>query len=89
MVFKYLVPLLDQIDYNSPEVIRNIWKVRQVCERLRKLLRREWAYTSVLEKFYHAVLQSVLLFGAETWVQRLEGVHMGFLKQVKKSKESG
>ena len=38
--------------------------------------------------FYQAVVQVVLLFGSETWVllsamsRKLEGVHMGFLRQV-------
>ena len=38
--------------------------------------------------FYQAVLQAVLIFGAETWVllvemsRNLEGVHVGFLRQV-------
>ena len=37
------------------------------------------------EKFYRAVVQAVLLFGAETWVllsamlNKIEGVHVGFL----------
>ena len=38
--------------------------------------------------FYRAVVQAVLLFGAETWVlseampHNLEGVHVGFLRQI-------
>ena len=38
--------------------------------------------------FYRAVLQVVLIFGAETWVllmdmsRKLEGLHVGFLRQV-------
>ena len=44
-----------------------------------------------MEKFYCAVVQVVMLFGAEILVllaplaQRLEGVYVGFLKQVTKS----
>ena len=40
------------------------------------------------EMFYQAVLQAVLIFGAETWVlltemsRKLEGLHVGFLRQV-------
>ena len=46
-----------------------------------------------LEKFYRAVVKAVLLFEAETWVfldamlKTLEGVHVGFLKQVKGKKD--
>ena len=38
--------------------------------------------------FYRAVVQADLLLGAETWVllqamyRKLEGIHMGFLKQI-------
>ena len=38
--------------------------------------------------FYRAVVQAVLLFGAETWVlyeamsRNLEGAHVGFLRQI-------
>ena len=35
---------------------------------LGKLLRREGEDLTVSEKLYHAVVQVVLLFGAETWV---------------------
>ena len=44
-------------------------------------------------KFYCAVVQVVLLFGAETWVlsapmaKKLEGVHVGFLRQVTRLKD--
>ena len=87
-MFKYLGRLLDRSDDDYPEVLRNTWKARQVWGRIGKFLRREGAYPAVSEKFYHAVLQAVLLFGAERWLllspmaQRLEGVHMGFLRQV-------
>ena len=56
--------------------------------RLRKLLWREGAEPTVLEKIYRAVVHAVLLFGAETWMltekimQQLEGAHMSFLRQV-------
>ena len=68
-----------------------LWNIRreiQVWGRLGKLLRREGADPIVSAKFYRAVVQAVLLFGAETWVltaamlQKLEGVHVGFLWQV-------
>ena len=56
--------------------------------RLGKLLRREGADTILPEKFYRAVVQAMLLFGAETWVlsaamlKKLEGLHVGFLRQM-------
>ena len=56
------------------------------------MLRREGADSSVSEKFYGALVQAVLFFGAEMWVlsapmaQSLEGVHVGFLRKAKKLK---
>ena len=52
------------------------------------MLRRERADPIILAKFYHSVVQAVLLFGAETWVltaaisYKLEGAHVGFLRHV-------
>ena len=91
-VFKYLRRLLDGLGDDLSEVLRNIRKARQVWERLRNLIRREGSESAVLEKIYHSVVQVVLFFGADTWVilaptsQRLDGVHLGFLQQVTKSK---
>ena len=52
------------------------------------MLRREGADPILSAKFYRAVVQAVLLFGADTSVlsaamlKNLEGVHVGFLRQV-------
>ena len=49
---------------------------------------REGADPITLEKFYRAVVQAVLLFGAKTWVllverlNNIEGVHVGFMQQM-------
>ena len=75
---------MDQSDYDWTVVRRNIGKEQKVWGILGRILRREGAdlFTSVA--FYRAVVQMVLLFGAETWViststkEKLAGVHMGF-----------
>ena len=44
--------------------------------------------------FYQEVVQAVFIFGAETWIfpaaisRKLEGVHMGFLRQVTGQKDN-
>ena len=87
-VFKYLEIMLDRSDDDWPSVQCNTMKARHVWGRLGELLQREWAESAVLEKFYRAVVQAVLLFGVETLVlmatmmQRLEGTHASFLRQV-------
>ena len=84
--------MLHWSDNNWPEVLQNNSKVRKVWGCLRKILWREGAKSAISAKFYCAVIQAVLLFGAETWLllapmaQRLEGVHVGFLRQVVKLK---
>ena len=86
--FKYLGSILQQADEDWLVIIQNILRARQVWGRLGKLLRREGADPIISEKFYCTVVQTVLLFGSETWVltlammKKLEFVHMGFLWQV-------
>ena len=68
--------------------MRNILRSRQVWGQLGKLLRQEGADLIILAKFYWAVVQAVLLFGAKKWVlladmlNYIEGVHVDFLQQV-------
>ena len=56
--------------------------------KVREFLRRDGAEPIVSAKFYHTVVQAVLLFGSEPWVltaamiQKLEGFHVSFLRQV-------
>ena len=86
--FKYLGRVLHRTDDDWPAVLRNIRRARQVWGRLGKLPRREGADPIISAKFYRAVVQAVLLFVAETWVlseamlNKLEGVHVGLLRQV-------
>ena len=67
---------------------RNIARARQVWGSLGKFLRREGSDLIFSSKNFRAVVQVVLLFGAETWflteeiMHKLEGVHVGFLWQV-------
>ena len=86
--FKYLGRILHHTDEDWPAVCRKIWRARQVWGRSGKLLSRYGVDPIILEKYYRAVVQAVLLFGSETWVltaeimQNLEGVHVVFLCQI-------
>ena len=57
-------------------------KARGTWARIGQVLRREIAPPRVSAKFYKAIVQSVLLYGSETWVlspaalARLEGFHI-------------
>ena len=65
-LFKYWGRVLHWADEEWPAVRRNIGRAIQFWGRLGKLLRREGAYPIVSAEFYRAVVQAVLLFGAET-----------------------
>ena len=55
-------------DDDCPEVAGNLAKARKIWGRMQGILRREGATPRILENFFKAVVQQVLLFGAETWV---------------------
>ena len=80
-VFKYLRRLIEFDDDDTHAVNGNLKKARHVLARISPVLRAENASARVCGMFYKATVQSVLLFGSETWViaptilKRLEGFH--------------
>ena len=80
-VFRYLGRLLSQDDDDVRTVRSQLCKARGTWARVGQVLRRENAPPRVSAKFYKAIVQSVLLYGSETWVlspavlARLEGFH--------------
>ena len=68
VTFKYLGRVMTAGDDNWPVVAGNLVKARKSWGRLSRILTREGADRRVLGNFFKAVLQAVLLFGAETWV---------------------
>ena len=69
--FKYLGRILTEGDDDWPEVAGNLEKARKSWGRLQGILSREGATKRVSGKFFKALVQQVLLFGAETWVVSL------------------
>ena len=71
-----------------PEVLWNFMKYLREWNLLGKLLRRGGVEPQVSAMFYRAVVQVVLLLGAETWVllevlyHKLGGAHKGFLNRI-------
>ena len=71
------------LSYNDDwlAVAGNLRKARAKWARLSKILGREGVDAVIASKFYIAVVQSILLFGSETWVvtprilNALEGFH--------------
>ena len=78
--FKYLGQFIAAEDDDWPEVMRNFWCARQKWMRLTRMLIREGADSRTLVQIYLAVVQSVLLYGSETWVltPRMQRVLGGF-----------
>ncbi len=81
-VFRYLGRLLSQ-DNDDVQAVRNqLCKARGTWARIGQVLCRENAPPRVSAKFYKAIVQSVLLYGSETWVvspavmARLKGFHI-------------
>ena len=66
--FKYLGRILTEGDDDWPAVAVNLGKARKSWGRLQQILSREGATKRVSGNLFKAVVQQVLLFGAETWV---------------------
>ena len=66
--FKYLGRILTEVDDDWPALAGNLGKARKSWGRTQRILRREGANKRVSGNFFNAVVQQVLLFGAETWV---------------------
>ena len=65
---KYLGRAISVADDDCPAVIHNLVKACAVWRRMTKILSREGARPPVSGFFFKAAVQSVLLFGADTWV---------------------
>ena len=68
LYFKYLERAQLAADDDWPEAIQNLAKVQTVWRRMLRILIRKGMRPRVSGFFFKAVIQSVLIFGAETWV---------------------
>ncbi len=81
-VFTYLSRLLAQDDNDVQAIRLQIRQARGVWARVSQVLRAENTSPRVAAKFYKAVVQSVLLYGSETWnlsravLAQLKGFHI-------------
>ena len=66
--FTYMGRVMTAGDDNWPAVAGSLAKARKSWGRMQGILRRECATTRISGNFFKAVVQQVLLFGAETWV---------------------
>jgi hypothetical protein len=79
--FKYLGHVLDKKDNDWPTINHNIKRARIAWGRIWKVLSTERADMNAMTFVYRAVVQAVLLYGAEscvvtsTMAQKLEALH--------------
>jgi hypothetical protein len=66
--FKYLGRILDNNDSDWPAVKRAIQRARMTWGRLCRILSSKRATPEAMASIYRAVVQAVLLYGAESWV---------------------
>ena len=66
--FRYLGRLISAVDNDWAAVVRNLGKAWAVWRRMTRILSREGAEPQGPSFFFKAVVQSVMLFGAEKWV---------------------
>ena len=80
--FKYLGRWITQDDDDAMAVRAQLVKARKVWAGVGKILSREQVSPRTSGKFYMAIVQSVLLYGSESWcigpalLARLEGFHI-------------
>jgi hypothetical protein len=80
--FKYLGRMLDDNDSDLPAVEQNLIKARKRWGMIGRILKkRKSTKPKTMATFYKVIVQSLLLFGSESWVlstemhQRLESFH--------------
>jgi hypothetical protein len=66
--FRYLGRIVTCNDDDRPAMRKNLQKAQGVWSRLARLLSRTGANTRVMARIYRAVVQSILLYGSESWV---------------------
>jgi hypothetical protein len=86
--FRYLGRILTSSDSDWAAARSNLTKSRQRWTNISRILARESATSRISALFYKATIQTVLLFGSETWVitdeilQMLTSFHHGIARQL-------
>ena len=66
--------MVSEDDDDTPAIDANIKKAKAKWAMFKKLLTRERCSRRVMGHFYKAIVQSILLYGAETWVIKPENM---------------
>ena len=65
--FKYLVSIFTEEDDDTTTIVGQIKKSRQQLNHIARTVKRKGANPITMGKFYFSVLQSVLLYGIDSW----------------------
>ena len=65
--FKYFRRFISAADNNWPTLVKNLQRARQKWARLTRVMIREGADDRTSDQIYLVVVQSVMLYGPETW----------------------
>jgi hypothetical protein len=66
--FKYLGRILSEDDTDDAAIKYNLQKACKKWGRIGKILSKKDANNKTMGSFYKAIIQSVLLYGSESWV---------------------
>jgi hypothetical protein len=86
--FRYLGRILTATGDDSLTLQYNLNKARRTWRRISPILRREGADKTTSGNFYKAIIQSVLLYGCETWhykqqsIKALNGFHQNVARAI-------
>jgi hypothetical protein len=65
--FKYLGRILSEDDSDDAAIKYNLQKAREKWGRIGKILSKTDSNNKTMGSFYKAIIQSVLLYGSESW----------------------
>ena len=65
--FKYLGRILNEKDSDQPAIMYNLQRAREKWSRIGRILSKKGASPKTMGTFYKTIVQSVLLYGSETW----------------------
>ena len=66
-LFRYLGPMLSAADTDVPALRRNLKKARGVWRRISNVIAKDSVPATIAGMFFRVVVESVLLYGSETW----------------------
>jgi hypothetical protein len=66
--FVYLGRTVEENDQDEPAIQRSLKRARAKWSKIGRILSREGANPRTMATFYKAIVQSTLLYGAESWV---------------------